>query len=74
MKTDFRRKRDRAIESGRCPSCSASVVNGVYCHEAGCPDSHLFVKGECPWCGQMFQAEEKGQKFCSVECAESCQS
>ena len=66
--TNFREDR---IKKGRCPSCEASMVNGHYCHETGCPDSHLFVKRECPWCGQTFQADEPGQKYCSQDCVES---
>jgi len=68
MIDDFRRSR---IERKACPSCEAVVVNGVYCHEAGCLDSHLFVTRECPGCGQLFEAEERGQRFCSDDCHES---
>ena len=25
----------------RCNSCSASMINGVFCHEHGCPNSNL---------------------------------
>lgn len=47
------------------------MINGHYCHETGCPDSHLFVKRECPWCGTWFYAEERGQKFCGDSCYRS---
>ena len=59
-----------------CNSCVALVINGVYCHETGCPDSHLDSKGnmkqkECKWCGSKFTPEEKGQDFCDESCAEA---
>jgi len=57
--------------SRKCPSCEALIINGVYCHEIGCPDSHLFTTKECPWCGRNFFADERGQRFCSDDCAES---
>ena len=65
---DFRESR---ISRKQCPSCEAAVINGVYCHETGCPDNHLFVKRECKWCGSLFSPEENGQLFCDESCAES---
>jgi hypothetical protein len=54
-----------------CPSCDAAVINGHFCHEAGCLDSHLNVLTECRWCGSEFQATERGQKFCDDSCSAS---
>jgi hypothetical protein len=54
-----------------CEQCVACMINGVFCHEIGCPDSWKFVHQECQWCGFNFEAEEKGQAFCSESCAES---
>jgi len=53
----------------KCDQCSATMINGVFCHESGCPNSRktwvpdreqwvLFVK--CHECG------------CDVEAGESC--
>lgn len=25
---------------GQCDSCEAAVINGVYCHETGCPNAN----------------------------------
>jgi len=30
----------------RCPNCEAAMINGVFCHETGCPSAHLGVKRE----------------------------
>ena len=62
---DFRASR---IEKRQCPSCDAAVVNGTYCHEAGCQDGHLFVTRGCPWCGQSFKPETRSQEHCSPGC------
>lgn len=54
-----------------CDSCDALTINGVYCHEHGCPDAWKDSVRECKWCGNPFQLEEQHQKCCSEECAES---
>ena len=50
-----------------CDQCEAAMINGVFCHETGCPNQHkryidgewvLFV--ECHECG------------CEVQAGESC--
>lgn len=60
----------------KCSQCEALVINGIFCHETGCPNSHLNIHGEpypveCKWCGQEFTPEDKDQAFCDSECAES---
>ena len=52
-----------------CKSCEALVVNGVLCHESGCPDSWRGTVRECQWCGSEFVPENKRQDFCCVDCA-----
>lgn len=46
----------------RCESCEALVVNGIPCHEAGCPEA----KHKCRGCSELIPAN---QRFC-----ESCSS
>lgn len=24
----------------RCPQCEAAMINGIFCHETGCPNTH----------------------------------
>jgi len=58
-----------------CDSCEAITINGVACHEAGCPDSwkHPWTGEpytiECDWCGQLFVPQELGQWCCGNDCA-----
>ena len=51
-----------------CQSCEALTINGVLCHEQGCPDSWRDEVRECAWCGCDFQPEEKYQECCSDSC------
>ena len=52
-----------------CESCEALNINGVNCHEAGCPDSWRDYDVECLKCGSDFRPAEGHQKFCDDECA-----
>lgn len=56
------------ITLGNCDGCEVMSINGVLCHEAGCPDAWRDYKVECPECGSEFFALEQGQKFCSEHC------
>ncbi len=51
-----------------CDSCEALMINGIYCHETGCPDAWKDYKRECKWCGQEFMPDEEHHEFCSVGC------
>jgi len=51
-----------------CDQCEALMINGVYCHEHGCPDAWKTQKRECDWCGTEFIPEDKDQIYCSPSC------
>ena len=55
----------------QCTSCEATMINGVYCHELGCPEAWRDYVRECGWCGSEFKPESKDQLFCEDSCAES---
>lgn len=57
-----------------CEQCETLAINGVLCHETGCPDAWKDYERECLWCGQMFVPEEEGQQYCDPTCAESYNS
>jgi len=53
----------------RCDQCEAVVINGVFCHEIGCPNMRkVYRDGEwisvykCRECGSTV---EKGEACCS---------
>ena len=54
-----------------CDSCEVLTINGVKCHETGCPDAWKEYEVECKWCGTKFKPETKGQDCCSEECVEA---
>ena len=51
-----------------CNSCEVMRINGVLCHEIGCPDAWKDYTKECKWCGQDFQPESEHQECCSHSC------
>lgn len=51
-----------------CNSCEVSHINGVLCHENGCPEAWKDEVRECKWCGQEFKPEERTQDCCCHTC------
>ena len=51
-----------------CKSCEAVSINGVNCHDIGCPDSWMDKPYECKECGFEFIRENRNQWFCSDHC------
>ena len=51
-----------------CKSCEALTINGIYCHETGCPDAWKDYTKTCDCCGSEFEPESKWQKYCSDDC------
>lgn len=54
-----------------CNSCEALMINSIYCHEIGCPETWKDYQRECKWCGQSFRPKEKHQTCCNESCTES---
>ena len=57
------------VKTGRCDSCEIMYINGVRCHEIGCPAAWKDEKTECKECGREFVPEERYQIVCSEYCA-----
>lgn len=57
----------------RCNSCEALVINGVYCHERGCPDAWRDYPAECRLCGDTFRPENQRDNVCPDCAAEEFQ-
>ena len=51
-----------------CDSCQVLNINGVNCHEIGCPDAWKDYTKECKWCGQEFEPTTEHDDFCSDDC------
>lgn len=54
-----------------CNQCKTLIINGMLCHEIGCPDSWKGHKIDCKWCGNEFIPDDSGQEFCDPECCNS---
>lgn len=52
----------------QCDSCELTSINGVACHEAGCPEAWRDETRSCKNCGCDFRPEEKHQIVCDEEC------
>ena len=55
-------------EHGNCDSCEALMINGIYCHETGCPEAWRDKVLECRECGCEFTPEWRLQRYCSTHC------
>lgn len=42
-----------------CPDCAMTTINGVPCHEQGCPSAWKGQRYECFECGCTFTPDEK---------------
>lgn len=51
-----------------CDTCAASVIQGVFVHEQGCPNDWKDMAYECKECGSAFIPHSKDEKFCSHSC------
>ena len=57
-----------------CDQCQVVTIQGVACHETGCPKSWrdpVTGKGyprECDWCGCEFVPDGRTCTLCSVDC------
>ena len=69
MKRESYRNGDkiRLTECG-CDGCSPAVINGILCHETGCPDAWRDNSIECHECGCDFIRSEKTESLCP-DCA-----
>jgi hypothetical protein len=56
------------VTQRRCSACQLLRINGVVCHETGCPEAWRDYQRECEWCGSLFTPEYRGESFCSEDC------
>ena len=56
-----------------CVACDCLYINGLKCHENGCPEAWRDLKRKCLWCGSVFLPETKDQAFCTEDCWEAYQ-
>jgi len=58
----------------KCDDCDSVTINGIPCHENGCPSDHINLltgmKHEviCNWCDSYFEPDYKRQNCCDDDC------
>jgi predicted methyltransferase len=57
--------------SERCNSCEVLYINGIKCHETGCPDSWKDSIRKCAWCGTEFKPGYRAQTCCTDDCKDA---
>ena len=62
------RNGDAITLPGGCDGCNPSGINGVLCHEAGCPEAWRDRAVECFECGCDFYPKEPYRRVCE-DCA-----
>jgi hypothetical protein len=69
----FVRSIERAIadspKHNRCDQCEALFINGVYCHETGCPNSHSRYDAES---GEWIRQRKCFECGCTVDTDDPC--
>lgn len=48
-----------------CDQCELARINGVLCHETGCPLAYRDSVRECRECGCDFSPESRHQRICA---------
>lgn len=52
-----------------CEQCEMVSINGLACHETGCPDAWRDDIRCCGWCGREYVPEDRHQICCEESCA-----
>lgn len=58
----------KRVRDMRCGSCQLLRINGVVCHEGGCPEAWRGEVRECAECGQEFLPESRYHRCCDDSC------
>jgi len=69
MRTQYKNGDRIHLQSNGCDNCNIVRVNGILCHEQGCPDSWRDYKLDCFQCGCDFMRTERYQTVCE-DCSE----
>ena len=56
------------MQEAGCPQCELLRINGVLCHEKGCPEAWRDETRECKECGCEFVPTERKQVYCHDLC------
>ena len=62
MRTHYRNGDEISLNG--CDGCNPSMIQGVLCHELGCPDAWRDTRKECRECGCDFYRTDRWQAQC----------
>lgn len=51
-----------------CSSCQLVRINGLVCHETGCPEAYKDERRMCKNCGSTFTPTVRQQRMCDDDC------
>jgi len=71
MRTEYRNGDAIILQENGCDGCKLAMINGVPCHEQGCPEAWRDSARTCRWCGREFYPSDESQPCCSVSCFKS---
>lgn len=63
-RTEYKNGNEVGLVHNGCDGCSPSTINGIICHEQGCPDSWKDKTVDCFVCGCDFYPQEKNNSIC----------
>ena len=64
MRTHYLNGDDVGLTACGCDGCSPSRINGLFCHEEGCPEAWRDRAISCFVCGCAFFPAEQDQQVC----------
>ncbi len=64
MRTQYNNGDNINLLGNGCDGCNIVMVNGILCHETGCPDEWRDLEIECSECRFEFQPENRDQTIC----------
>ena len=64
MRTQYRNGEDIGLQACGCDGCKPANINGVLCHETGCPYAWKDATRECRECGCDFHPIERDDSHC----------
>ena len=63
-RTSYRNGDEITLQSCGCDGCAPAMIQGVLCHETGCPDAWRDYTKKCRECGCKFLRTDRWQVEC----------
>lgn len=70
MREEYKNGDEVGLKQNGCDGCSPTVIQGVFCHEQGCPDAWRDRAKACDECGNDFYPTDRYQSVCDDCCSD----